>query len=180
MQSIVTTIDDPYREQVENVWGELKAVFGLKQLTGATAPHFTYQAADAYDPVRIDAALSHIAGSTAPFTVETGGTGILRGPRYVLYVPVLDDVALLRLHGRIWSDAPAAATGLKPVHAAETWLPHITLAIGQIDEPQFEEVMRFLNAREQKWTIRVTNVSVIPDAATTPERWQRYELRGRA
>ena len=76
MQAIVSEIDDPARESIENIWGELKAVFGLQRVAGSTHPHFTYQVAESYDD-RIDAILREIAASATPFAIDTHGIGDL-------------------------------------------------------------------------------------------------------
>jgi hypothetical protein len=45
MQAIVTALDEPWRERVEEIWAELKAVFQLKSVEGSTEPHFAFHAA---------------------------------------------------------------------------------------------------------------------------------------
>jgi hypothetical protein len=94
MQAIVSALDEPYREMVGDIWGGLKAVAGLKQLSGAIDPHFTYHTAEQYDAAAAERVLARIAGATHPFNVTTGGIGVLRGQRHVLYLPVLANDAL--------------------------------------------------------------------------------------
>jgi 2'-5' RNA ligase len=176
MQAIVSALDDPHRELIENIWGGLKAVFGFKQLAGATAPHFIYQSAEQYDPQATDTVLARIAAATPAFTITTGVVGVLRGPRCVLYLPVLESDALDRLHATLWHDVAPLAAGVRQAYAAETWAPHITLAVSPINEAQMPRVLRFLEARDTRWALPVTNLCFVPDTASVAVPWRRYAL----
>jgi 2'-5' RNA ligase len=178
MQAIVSALDDPFRERVEEIWGELKAVFGLKGVVGQTRPHFTYQVAERYDAAAVAAALSRIAAATPPFEAHTRGLGLFRGDQTVLYLAVVRGEDIEHTHARVWAEATAAAAGLRAYYAAETWVPHITLAIGDLSEEQAPEIMRFLARREYRWDVPVTNLCLVPDTTSAADEWQRYELRG--
>ncbi len=179
MQAIVSALDDPAREWIEDVWGELKAVFGLKRVIGSTHPHFTYQVAERYDADAIDRALSSITAVAPPFAAKTRGLGVFRGDETVLYLAVVRDAALERMHERVWVETSGVATGLRAYYAAETWVPHITLAIGDVEEQQLSEIKRFLGRREYRWSVPVTNLCLILDTGSTALAWRRYALRGR-
>jgi 2'-5' RNA ligase len=179
MQAIVSALDDPHREMVENIWGELKAVFGLQGVTGSTRPHFTYHVAERYDAGRIDAALTAVARTTPPFDIETHGLGVFRGDETVLYLHVSPAPALMALHRHIWDAVATIAAAPKPVYADATWVPHITLAIGDLTEEILPLAMQFLNRREYRWAIPVTNVCLVPETASATTTWRRFELAGR-
>ena len=176
MQAIASALDDAHRELIENIWGGLKAVFGFKQLAGATAPHFIYQSAEHYDPQVADAVLGGIAAATSAFTITTGAVGVLRGPRCVLYLPVLAGDALDRLHAALWQGAAPLGAGVRQAYAAETWAPHITLAVSPIEEAQMPRVLRFLEARDTRWTLPITNLCFVPDTSSATVPWRRYPL----
>jgi 2'-5' RNA ligase len=178
MQAIVSALDDLARERVEEIWGELKAVFGLKSVIGSTDPHFTYQVAERYDADAVDRALSSVAELEPPFDAETRGLGVFRGDETVLYLAVVRDTSLERIHERVWAETSDGATGLRAYYAAETWVPHITLAIGDVEEQELPEIIRFLGRREYRWRVPVTNLCFIPDTASAAA-WRRFELRGR-
>ncbi len=164
MQAIVTALDDPYREMALDVWGGLKAVTGLKQLTGAAAPRFSYQLAERYDDGVADA-LRAIAAETPRFTVTTGAAAVLRGPRCLVYLPVLANDGLDRLHRALWTRAGRLAEGLAEAHAPGSWAPHVTLAAGRIDESRMPDVLRFLEGRDTRWELPVTNIALIADTS---------------
>jgi hypothetical protein len=177
MASIVTLIDDPFRDAIENIWGELKAVFGLKQLRGSTAPCFTWHAAARYDHAALDAALVRVAAGAPPLQAATGQLALLRGAECLLYIPVLADDALLALHARIWDAAGAVARDARAAYAAATWAPHISIAIGPLSGPEVEDILPFLNTRDTAGRVPVTNLTAIPGARSTRESWRTFALR---
>lgn len=177
MQAIVSEIDDPYRDAIENIWGELKAVFGLQGVSGSTHPHVTYQVAESYDD-RIGAILRGISTGAQPFAIETHGIGIFRGGQIVIYLHVTRSDALDDMHDRIWRETAVTSTGIEPVYAAATWVPHITLAIGDVPGAQLPAIAGFLNTRPSEMRIPVTSLSLIPDTASATAPWRRHPLRG--
>jgi 2'-5' RNA ligase len=90
---------------------------------------------------------------------------VLRGPRCIIYLPVLANDDLDRLHRVLWTRAGHLAEGLLPAHAPRSWAPHITLAAGHIDESRVSDVLRFLEGRDTRWTLPVTNIAMVADTA---------------
>ena len=176
MQAIVSALDDPHREMVENIWGELKAVFGLQGVIGSTRPHFTYHVAKAYYAAAIDTRLTEVALATPTFAIETHGLGVFRGEETVLYLHISPSAPLAALHRRVWDAVARIAAGPEPVYAAETWLPHITLAIGDLTEDVLPAALRFFNRRTYNWTIPLTNLCLIEDTASAAAAWRRFPL----
>lgn len=178
MQAIITAIDDPFRETIENVWGELKAVFGLKGMAGATRPHFLYQAAERYDARGAEEIIERIARETAPFAVETAGLGIFRGRLTVLAMTLHREGEVALLHRRIWDDVTAWAHDVRREYAAATWVPHVTLAAGELgDDAPLEAISQFLARRDYRWRIPVTNVCLSEDVRVAGAGWRRFDLR---
>jgi 2'-5' RNA ligase len=176
MQAIVCALDDPHREMVENIWGELKAVFGLQDVIGSTRPHFTYHVAQAYGALAIDEVLAGVARTAMPFTIETHGLGVFRADETVLYLHISRSPALAEMHRRLWDGVAPICVEPKPVYAAETWVPHITLAIGDLTDEILPSALQFLNRREYNWTITVTNLCLIDNTSSASAAWRRFEL----
>ena len=173
MQAIVTALDDPYRDEVENIWGELKAVFGLPDVSGTTRPHLTYQWAEAYDE-GIASALNAIANDARRFDITTHGLGVFHATETTIYLHVTPEPMLTALHERIWAAVSPLATNTGEVFAPNTWVPHITLATGSISDDELAMVMQFLNRKPYVWRIPLTNISLV--SINSPVDDQRFDL----
>jgi hypothetical protein len=64
------------------------------------------------------------------------------------------------------------------VYAAATWVPHITLAIGDLTEDVLPLALQLLNRRTYEWAIPVTNLCLIEDTASAGAAWRRFALGG--
>jgi 2'-5' RNA ligase len=177
VQAIVTALDEPWRERVEEIWGELRAVFRLQSVAATTEPHFTYHVAERYERYAVDEAISRLAASMLAFDVETHGLGVFRGEETVLFLHVTPSPALRAMHTAVWAAVDAIASDTRPIYAAHTWIPHVTLAIGDLREEQLPEIMALLGRRDYRWRMRATNVCFVPDATSRSEPWVRWELR---
>jgi 2'-5' RNA ligase len=184
VQGIVTVLDEPWRERVEEIWGELAALFGLPSVGEQRDPHVTYHVADAYDRDAIDAAMSKITSAAPTFDLETHGLGVFRGEQTrrqqttVLYLHVTPSPALRALHETVLRAVDGIAREPRAFYAPETWVPHITLAAGGLREEQLPDIMALLGRRDYRWRMRATNLCFVPDAMSRAEPWVRWELRG--
>lgn len=174
MQAILTVFDDPAREQIENIWGELKAVFGLPSLRGSVPPHLTYQRADDYQAPAIDG-LRRIAAATAAFDVGTHGLGAFHGDEVGIYLHVTPSAALRDLHARLWRELAPLGAAVRDAYAPPTWLPHITIASGRLTDTELDATMRFLARRDYEWTLPITNIAVAEGVDSST--WRRCDLR---
>lgn len=148
-------------------------------MTGSTRPHFAYHVAARCDAGRIDAALDGIAQITVPFAIETHSLGVFRGDETVLYLHVSPSPALMALHRRIWDAVATIAAAPKQAYNAATWLPHITLASGDLTDDLLPAALQFLNRRSYDWAIPVTNLCMIEDTSSAAAPWRRFDLEGR-
>jgi hypothetical protein len=106
MQAIVSALDDPHREMVENIWGELKAVFGLQGVIGSTRPHFTFTSPRRTTPTPL-VTRQRSGSATQPFAIETHGLGVFRGDDGAVPARVAI-AALMAVHQR-WAAVAASA-----------------------------------------------------------------------
>ena len=162
MQAVISLLDEQHRQQVVSLWEELKRDF----LIGTTSqrvpfPHITYHGALSYEETPLCSALEQVAGATDPFEVETDGIGIFTGPNPVLYLPVVRGPALDLIHQNIWQALEAIGVGISPIYGPRHWIPHITLAQGDITHAHLPALIQMLSAHAYSWHIPITNLTVI-------------------
>ena len=163
IQGVASLLPQPYHAQVEALWAELEADFGLKGVCVTPYPHFTWQIAPAYDLERMTGVLEDIASRTAPFEIKTAGLGLFTGESPVLYIPLVKTQALSALHQQIWEALLPACTDPSPYYSPEQWVPHITLACS--DPAGTGAVITRLAARNFYWQMRVDNLFFVTVSA---------------
>lgn len=161
---IVTLLDTRYDGAVRSLWDEFQAQFGLQGVPMTPFPHFSYHVAEQYDIPRLRAAISHFASHTPAFTVQTNGVALFTGAQPVIYIPLVGNRTLLELHEELWQLCETCViAGSYPYYQPGNWVPHITLAQGDVQAQHIPDLMRLLCERNFTWQIRADNLSFLVD-----------------
>lgn len=178
MPALISLLDDRGTAMVQRVIDQLAEEVGVFPLHDATLPHLSYQLADTYDLPLLEQVLSQHAAVTAPLTLHTAGIGVFGGAQPIVILQVVRAPALAALHAALWRDATAAATGVSEHYHPDRWLPHITLAHGDIDADHLAEIFRILGRRPFAWEIGIDNLSLMYDSGRGIELRLRFPLGG--
>jgi 2'-5' RNA ligase len=120
--------------------------------------------------------LQRLAGQSSEFQVRTTGLGIFGGLQPVVFIPVVRSSELTRFHQALWQAISQAGSGIVDYYHPDQWVPHITLAHGDLDLGNLPDVVHFLSERSFNWEILVDNIALIYDAGTEQELEIRYEF----
>lgn len=161
MHGLVSLLPQPYFQQVEALWQELETSHHLQGIHVTPLAHFSWQIAQDYAFDHLEAIIRDIAARTPPFIVRTTGLGLFTGFRPVLFIPVIKDAHLLRLHAEIWEHTQPTAQGLSLYYSPERWMPHISLAYEDIDAQNIGPVMQALTFRTFNWEMTIDNIALI-------------------
>lgn len=161
MYGIVSLLDPQHDALVEGIWSEFKSRFGVHGVHRTPVAHFSYHVAEGYDQAKLRDVLLPIAAQFAPFTVRTNGLGIFTNEEPALYIPVHMTGTLRHLHQALWEPLSSIATGVHPLYHPERWVPHITLAEGDVDHELMIHLIALLIQRDFYWQIRVDNLTLL-------------------
>ena len=161
IEAVVSLLDLKHDEKVRAVWAALEREFGLRSIYSAPFPHFSYHGANDFDDEGVRSLLDRVAGESHPFHIRTAGLGIFPGPKPIIYIPVVRSPKLVHYHCTLYSDLCDLATKPNPLYHPERWLPHITLAHGDLTFEMLPEVVGFLNEETFNWTVTVDNFSLV-------------------
>jgi|HubBroStandDraft_4_1064222.scaffolds.fasta_scaffold05798_4 hypothetical protein len=178
MQGIVSLLDGEARERIEQLWEELRRDFGVRGIHTKRFPHFSYHVADEYDLAQLLPALKQLAGATRKFSARASGIGIFTRKEPVIYLPVVRSADLQRIHGDVARLAGPSATGINEYYATDVWIPHATIAEGDVDILILPEIVRRLGERNLRWDFPVTNLAVIRASESVQEICFRCEFGG--
>ncbi len=176
MHGVVSLLDDEHYTIVESLWDELETGLGVRGLYKTPFPHFSYHVAEQYDVDLLESVLRRLASHCATFRVRTAGLGVFSGVHPVLYVAVVRSPTLTALHQKLWQELAGASAGAVEYYHPERWMPHITLADGDVLKDHLSDVVRMLSARAFGWGFEVNNLSLIYDTGTTQEVRLRFDL----
>ena len=179
MAATASLLDDGHVTKVEEIWSVLEAEHGLSAVSVSPLPHFSYQCARDFDIDLLGEIVGKVADKARPLKVRTAGAGVFSGPKPVVYVPVVRSPELTRLQLALWSaGAVACEQPLAEYHPA-AWIPHITLAQGDLTADGLGPVMSTLNGLDLFWEFEVDNLAIIRGRGNqTQELVGRYGFAG--
>jgi len=180
MQGIVSLLDGEARERVEGIWEELRRDFGVRGIHAQRFPHFSYHVAEEYDLGLLRPRLESFARGLRAFSVAVSGIGIFTRKLPVIYLPVVRSAEMQRIHGGVAELALPLASGVNEFYLADVWIPHITIAEGDVDILVLPEILRRFGERNLRWDVRVSNLAVIRASESVQEICFRCELCGTA
>ena len=166
MYGIITLLDDTLNNRVERIWKLLKAECGLEAIFQTPVPHFTWHIAEQYDISQLEPALQELSKDFRPITVRTVGIGIFTGLSPVVYLSINKTERLIAYHQRIWRQVEPAATGSSPLYAPPSWMPHITLAIDDVDHNRLACAIHRLAPETYDWEILVDHLVLASEDST--------------
>lgn len=178
MQGIVSLLDGEARDRIEELWEELRRDFGVRGIHAKRFPHFSYHVAEEYDPAKLRPELERLAGASRKLSARISGIGIFTRKEPVIYLPVVRCRELERVHDDVARVAKPWARGINEYYGVEIWIPHITLAEGDVDILVLSEIVRRLGERNFRWEFLVTNLAVIRAAEAVQEIVYRCDFSG--
>jgi len=78
----------------------------------------------------------------------------------------------------MWHHASQVARGTVAHYDPDNWLPHITLAFGDIHRDNLPQVIRLLSERSLQWRIAVDNLAYIERTGEGQRVRFRFEFGG--
>jgi 2'-5' RNA ligase len=134
---IVTNLEGRPYKKVKRLWNLFERKYGSKAIQAYSHPHFTFQAARTRDVRQLKMDFQTVASRIRPFEVEVDGIRHFR--KDVIYLAVRKTRELARMHRLIDRFLRTQCQDLLELYAPEHWIPHITLAMEDLTEDNFEK-----------------------------------------
>jgi len=129
---IVTILDEQRVPQVYNILKELQHIFDLPQENLTLIPHLTWHISESLDVPSVLNVLAEWAKRKRRFTARAVGLGMFCGTLPIVYIPVIKDPSLRHFHQQLWKLIAPLTSQVSTYYSPREWIPHITLAYGDI------------------------------------------------
>jgi 2'-5' RNA ligase len=173
MNGIASLLDAPAYTQVVSIWQELETECELTGIKITPLAHFSWQVAEKFDLDKTAEILERITRKSKPFPASASGLGIFSGQVPVLYIPVVKDENLLRFHANLWEETRSVVKGSNRHYLPQFWIPHITLAYGDVDSIKLNCALRRLAFKPLNLEIQVNNLALVYQD-NDEEGWVKY------
>ncbi len=161
VHAIVSILNQPFDSQIGALWNILERRCGLSAIRRTPIVHFSWQIAAQYQFDKLAELLRDIARSSAPFHARSAGLALFTGEQPVLYIPIVRTAAMSDIHDRVWEKTHRLGEQPSEHYSPARWMPHITLAHGDLNLNNLDCPVMSLADRELNWEIPVDNLAVI-------------------
>jgi 2'-5' RNA ligase len=161
MHGVVSLLPEPFYSQVLGLWKIFEQQYQLRGIYVTPYPHFSWQIGEHYFLDRLQYELTALLSLVFPLNVSTTGLGIFSGSSPVLYIPVVKSPQLMAVHQKLWTVLASCGEGISPYYAPAHWIPHISLAYGDITPQVMSALLAWLSAEDFSWAFTITNFSFI-------------------
>jgi 2'-5' RNA ligase len=161
MLAIASLLDPVSDGQTRDLWRLLEEKCGLVGIKATPFPHFSWLSCQDLDWTRASKRLAKIAAGVKGFKVTTAGLGIFPGVNPILYLPVVKTPELQKIHYLIWKEVGKYLVNPHEYYTPEQWVPHITIAYGDLNLDNLECAIHNLAANDKVYEIFVNNISVM-------------------
>ena len=166
MYALVSLLNGEPRDELHALCGDLRREFCACGLYVTTFAHVSYQVAAAYNLEQLGPTLVALASQVTPFKARLTGLGVFTGDNPVVFIPVVRNSALTRLHQLLWEHVAEIATDLAGYYHPERWIPHVTLVRGDVDHENLGQIVRRLSEHDVNWEVTIDHIALIFDRDT--------------
>lgn len=162
MHGVVTLLPEPFYQQVESIWDMFAHELGVRGVLMTPYPHFSYHVAEHYDLDLITPILQKFASEMPPLELQTSGLGVFTGSlNPVIYVNIIRSPQLSAVHAALWPMLESCSAGIVEYYHPEQWVPHITLASGDIGKQDLPVVMALLMQQNFNWHFPINDLTLL-------------------
>lgn len=143
------------------LWNRLEEGCGLAGIKATPYPHFSWLSYEDMDWKAVRTKLGDVSTTEKPFQVQTAGLGLFTGARPILYIALVKTPQLLSIQRKIWRNVKPALVHPNPYYSPQRWMPHITLAYGDLNSENLPCALRNLLNEPLDFGMEINNISVI-------------------
>jgi 2'-5' RNA ligase len=161
MSAIISELNENAAVQVMHLWRRLHRACGLEGIFNYPNPHFTWFSSTDVDTDRCLPLVKAFARKHKPFQVQTAGLGLFPGEQPVLFLPLVKSLELANLHYSLWEEVYPLMQGMAEISLPQFWVPHITLAIKDLDRQNLTCAVDAIAFDTLQLFIRIDNLMLV-------------------
>lgn len=142
MPVLATSLDEPAASRIRELWDRLEADLGLRGVRKVPFPHLTWLGCEMLDTPRFVEILGTFSALSGPVKARSASLGLFLKPAPVLHLAVVRSPELERMHRQLWDLVETCAAEMHALYRPDLWVPHITLAQGDLEPEHVPEALR--------------------------------------
>lgn len=160
MYALTTMLSDSVNDLTKQLWKTLQCDCELLGIQIVPSPHFSWLGCEEINMPEFKNALRNISLKMREFSVSTTGLGLFTGNEPVVFIPIVKTRTLIDAHELIWNTLIPFCVNPNNYYAPDHWVPHITLAMHDINPKSAGCAIEKLLPIDFNFTINVNHLEL--------------------
>lgn len=178
MPVLATSLDEPAASYVRGLWDRLDKGLGLKGVRKVPFPHLTWLGCERLDTPRLVEVLGSPWLGKGPVSARSASLGLFLQPAPVLHLAVVRNPVVDAMHRQLWELVEPCAAGMHALYRPDLWVPHITLAQGDLRPELIPAAMALLSDIDIPLEFTFKNLTLFQWIGPRFEPIERFPLMG--
>ena len=158
---VLSLLEGPARQEALRLWQLFETEYDSRGVQTFAHPHLTFHAGTCLDVSELEVALTKLCQEFHPFEVLIDRLGYFDEPTPVIFMRVVPTPQLLALHRQIGEFMGFHCVGLYEHYLPDRWVPHVTLAMGDLTPANFERAWRDLRGLRPQFRQVLSNMHLV-------------------
>jgi 2'-5' RNA ligase len=156
---VVSILEDKPYKDVKNLWKLFEKEFSSVGVQTFNHPHIAFQAGKTETFRQLKKDFQKIVPNIKPFNIEVNETRHF--DKQVIYLKVGKTAELIRINKLINQFLKIHCQSLFEYYTPKNWVPHITLAMDDLTEENFEKAWSQLKHSKIKFKQKLHNICIV-------------------
>ena len=158
---VVSILEGEAYQEIKKMWRLFEKEYDSKAIQNFPHPHLSFQAGISEDLKTIDAKLNILSSEINPFPITLGGIGTFEKPERVIFLSVTRAETIQRIHKKISDLLQKYCLQTFKFYTPSNWLPHVTLAQGDLTLNQFRKAKKDLENYHPHYKLILHNICLV-------------------
>jgi 2'-5' RNA ligase len=156
---ILSILEDQHYKEVKQLWKLFEKQYHSIGVQTFNHPNLTFQGGEAKDVKALTRNFRDFASEIEPFEIEVDDLGSFY--RKVIYLRVRKSKEIARINQVVNQYLKSRSVKVIDEYAPERWIPHITIAMDDLLEDEFDKAWRDLSGTRFRFEQKLHNICLV-------------------
>jgi 2'-5' RNA ligase len=158
---IASLLTSEERDEVLRFWNVFEKNYNSVGVRSFDHLNLGFQGASCLSVASLKDELSKLCAKISPFEIKVDGFGFFEAQSKVVYLKVMKTKELIEIHKEINSTLAKCCENLFNFYTPENWVPHITLAMGDLSETSLENFKNRFKDYSPSFNQTISNLALV-------------------
>ncbi len=158
---VMTLLEGPLCDEAKRLWRVFEEEHGSVGVQTFAHPNLTFGGARTYHLQTLATRLETEIGNLPSFELRVDGVDHFREPERAVFLRVVLTEELAKVHRCLDRVLSGSCEDLFELYRPSSWVPHITVAMGDLSQREFDNALSQLSEYSRQYVQNVDRISLV-------------------